>query len=429
MKSAEPLHVRLKRFRIERGLTQKELAEPRFTAAYMSILESGRRQPSPGAISYLAERLGVGYDELATGRPRDLAPQLMLRLQGARALLSRGERQGAIEESRAIRDLAGEHSLVRIESKAVELSALIEERGGNRDRALELYEEAEVLLRDEPLPVRTEAIAGQARCLQMLGDLRYAIHLLETHLAVLERGDLPDPLALMRVHAALVWPYTEAGLTRKASEAANAALQLEAAVDDPARIASMHLNAARSLLDQGRPDDAMRSLERAEELYTKLEWDSEVASAYLARGMVMVDRGDLEHARELMDRSLKVLEASADEVTQARALNELASVERSLGDKEAAGSCLQRAISLLGDNDIAELAMSHRELGLCYWTDEPELAEKHLREAVELYRRAERPMQQAATFLHLGDLFEKLGDRPAAAGFFREGLQSAVAGR
>jgi tetratricopeptide (TPR) repeat protein len=429
MKQAEPLHVRLKRFRIERGLTQKELAEPRFTAAYMSILESGRRQPSPGAINYLAERLGVGYDELATGRPRDLIPQLMLRLQDARRSLSQGKRDGALEEARTIRDGAGEHSLVRIEAKAVELIALIEERGGNRDGALELYEEAEVLLREEPLPIRTEAIAGQARCLQMLGDLRYAIHLLETHLAVLERSDLPDPLALMRVHAALVWPYTEAGLTRKASESARAALQLEAAVDDPARIASMHLNAARSLLEQGRPDDAMRSLERAEELYTKLEWDSEVASAYLARGIVMADRGDLEHARDLMNRSLQVLETSANEVTQARALNELASVERGLGDKKAASDYLNRAVSLLGDNDVAELAMSHRELGLCYWSEKPELAEKHLREAVELYRRAERPMQQAGTYLHLGDLFEELGDRPAAAAFFREGLQSAVAGR
>jgi tetratricopeptide (TPR) repeat protein len=426
VKSTEPLHVRLKRFRIEKGLTQKELAEPRFTAAYMSILESGRRQPSAGAISFLAERLEVAYEELATGRPRDLVPRLMFRLQEARKALSKGDRASAEAEASAIRGEATEHEVVRIEAKAVELLALIQERNGTRDGALELYEEAERLLRDEPLPLRTEAIAGQARCLQMLGDLRYAIHLLETHLAVLERSHMPDPLALMRVNAALVWPYSEGGLDRKAAEAAKNALALGSSVDDPSRVASMHLNAARSLLEQGLPEDAMRSLEHAEELYTALAWDSEVAMAYLARGIVMADSGDLNQARSLMQRSIGVLETSADEITQARALNELARVERTLKNRTEAKACLDRAISLLSDSDVAELALSYRELGLCHWSDEPELAEKNLRQAISLFDRAERPLRSATTWLSLGDLLMETGNEPGATEAYREGLRAAV---
>lgn len=429
MRPAEPFHTRLKRLRIDRRMTQKQLAEPRFTAAYMSILESGRRQPSPSAIAYLAERLGVDHDELASGRPRDLVPRLLQRLQEGRSALGRGARSEAASEAAAVREEASRHQLVRVEAKAVELIALVEERAGTRDRALELYEEVDTLLRDEPLPLRTEAIAGQARCLQMMGDLRYAIHILETHLTVLERSALSDPSALMRIHASLVRPYTEAGLHGKAAEAARAALELEASVEDPGRVASMHLDTARALLDQDETEDALRSLERAEELYRQLEWDAETAGAYLARGIAMTKREDFDRARQLMTRAVAMLERAGDEVTHARALNQLAAAERALGDKTAAGDHLSRAMALLDDSDVAELGLSHREMGLCHWTDDPEAAEKHLREAISLFRRAELPIDQAATHLHLGDLFGALGDERSAAESYRGGLQSCVAGR
>lgn len=426
MQSSEPLHERLKRLRLEKGLTQRELAEPRFTAAYMSILESGRRHPSPGAITYLAERLGVEYEELATGRPRDLMPRLMLRLQQARQRLSRGERDEARAEAHEVRREAGEHRVLRVEARAIELLALIDERQGRVEDALKLYEESAAVLKTEPLPLRTEAICGQARCLQMMGDLRYAIHLLETHLAVLLRTEMQDPPALMRTYSSLVWPYSEAGLETKASQTAKAALRLGARVEDPAELANMHVNAARSLLADGRPADATRSLERAEELYGSLSWDGEVARAHLARGIVMADSGDLQQARTLMLRSLSLLERSADGINQARALNELAAVERRLGDLDAAREHLNRADDLLRDVDVAELALTRRESGLCYWTGDRELAEKNLREAIDLYERAERPAQAAAAWLSLGDLLAEVGDASGASDSYRHGLRAAL---
>src|SRR5258708_36391023 len=40
------------------GLTQQELAEPRFGKAYVSAIERGTVRPSLKALEYLAERLG-----------------------------------------------------------------------------------------------------------------------------------------------------------------------------------------------------------------------------------------------------------------------------------------------------------------------------------------------------------------------------------
>lgn len=49
---------RLRALRMAEGLTQKALGGERFSHAYISSLESGRRSPSASAVLYLSERLG-----------------------------------------------------------------------------------------------------------------------------------------------------------------------------------------------------------------------------------------------------------------------------------------------------------------------------------------------------------------------------------
>src|SRR5688572_15903933 len=75
---------RLRRLRQSAGLTQRELALPRYTHAYVSTIEAGRRTPSRAAIEYFADKLSVGVDELLTGRPPDLMARLEFEIQDAR---------------------------------------------------------------------------------------------------------------------------------------------------------------------------------------------------------------------------------------------------------------------------------------------------------------------------------------------------------
>ena len=55
--------------RTDRGLTQRRLAEPAHTPAYISTRESRRVRASNEALRHIAGRLGVGFEELASGRP------------------------------------------------------------------------------------------------------------------------------------------------------------------------------------------------------------------------------------------------------------------------------------------------------------------------------------------------------------------------
>jgi transcriptional regulator with XRE-family HTH domain len=58
---------RLRAVRLERGLSQRELAAPGVSYAYISRIEVGQRNPSVKALRKLAAALGVAPEWLETG--------------------------------------------------------------------------------------------------------------------------------------------------------------------------------------------------------------------------------------------------------------------------------------------------------------------------------------------------------------------------
>lgn len=69
----ETIGQRVKRLREEKGLSQRDIASPRCSFAYISRIEAGARKPSVAALRLLAGKLGVaafylehGYQEMVT---------------------------------------------------------------------------------------------------------------------------------------------------------------------------------------------------------------------------------------------------------------------------------------------------------------------------------------------------------------------------
>jgi transcriptional regulator with XRE-family HTH domain len=67
-RAALALGKRVVTARHEAGLSQRKLAGPGVTAAYISRIEAGDRFPSVTAIRQMAAKLGCGIDYLETGR-------------------------------------------------------------------------------------------------------------------------------------------------------------------------------------------------------------------------------------------------------------------------------------------------------------------------------------------------------------------------
>jgi transcriptional regulator with XRE-family HTH domain len=102
----ESVGVRLKRLRLERGLSQRDLSSPGVSYAYISRIEAGARVPSVKALRRLAGKLGVTVEHLETGNPTpveqgvadagvDFASLTTKELQTIQAAADRAAREGA----------------------------------------------------------------------------------------------------------------------------------------------------------------------------------------------------------------------------------------------------------------------------------------------------------------------------------------------
>ncbi len=417
---------RLKKHRLERELTQKALGEPRYTHAYVSTIEAGRRHPSEKALKYFARKLGVEVEELRTGRPPDLGARLGLTIQEAATAISRGEYGDAEQAlSKAERE-AARHDLVGLRARARELRALGLERRGKLEAAVEVYDAALALLESEPPTARAFAIAGKARCLGSMGEASYAIYLVESLVTVLRREELEDPSALVQVLAPLVTLYFDAGMIREAAEIAQETAALAPRVSDPGTLGNMYVNVARRYLARGDYEQATKSLVEAEAIFRSMGREFETGVTYLAKGIVLSRQGNLKRARRHLIDASEVFSRAENPTYEANALAELGRVERLLGNTETGLKHLRQAVGYLsGGEDARTLAWAHRELGESESAMDDRAAEKHLREAILLYERSQEFIELAATHRVLGDLLVARGDANDGCASYRNGLLAA----
>lgn len=422
------LGERIRRARIERGLSQRDVALPLLTPSYVSLIESGKRIPSPDALEHIAGALGTDPVELRTGRSPGAEAELELRLQEARRSLHAGERDEATAQAESVREEAQADGWPRVEAKALCVLAVAEEHQGRPDAALDLYHAAEALWRSEPLHLRYEAITGVARCYLEKGDSRLGIHILNEYLEQLDRSGQPDPVARMRAHGALVACYMHVGLRHKAAHEAEQALRFAPLMDDPAELACLHMNVASSLLSQGRHADAVDAARKAEQHFSMLDWKLGAAWAQMNRGIVLLEKHDLAGARvafeEALDRLASVSNAEPD---RANVLNELAQVERMSGRPARAQARLAEARAQLGEDGPPIIrATNHREMGRALVKKDPASAEKELRTAMTLFRDAGAARDAAATAKDLAKVLRDRKKQREALAVLEEGLEAAL---
>jgi tetratricopeptide (TPR) repeat protein len=420
----EVIGRRVQRLRRERGLTQRQLAEPSYTSAYISTLEAGRVRPSDDALRYLAERLGVDFEELATGRPARLATALRLRLTEARRTLATGRAQEAAGQYAELLDEAERHGLT--EERAAALLGLGEcaVETGELRAARERFEEAERLLADAPLPARVPALRGRAVTHYLAGELRYAVYLLETAIDELNRSGLHDPDALLLLYAGIIGPYMDMGAHARAAQAAEFALALAPQASDPALVARMHRSVARTLLAEGRVAEADASLAKAAELYRTLQLRTELANCHWMRGYVCAQNGELERAESELRQALTMLAERRAALYSSQVTVELADVLHRRGRSEETSRLLREVLGeLSSERGAVHAAAAHRLLGIIAEdAGDTEAAEEHYVRALSLLERAGAVGDLADLCRLLGDLLRRTGRVEAALDAYRTGL-------
>jgi transcriptional regulator with XRE-family HTH domain len=82
---------RLRALRLGAGLSQTDLAGDQLSPSYVSLIEAGKRQPSPAALRLLADRLGCRIEDLEGGPQSQERQYVDLEISYAKLALRNGE--------------------------------------------------------------------------------------------------------------------------------------------------------------------------------------------------------------------------------------------------------------------------------------------------------------------------------------------------
>ena len=416
---------RIRTARLKLGLSQEQVAEPVYSAAYISHVEKGKRHPSQEALAHISSRLGMTLEQLTSGRDPDEDLRLEVASQRAVGEIHSGRAKQALEVLQGVRARAKKVDNVRVLELVESATGLALYHLGRVDEARAAYERAIELAADGPAERRTTALVGKARCLFQSDEPREAVHLLEAHLIELQRSDPPDPSCLVETYAALIPGYFETGMIELAKDVAAKGWKLAPDVPDMERRACLCVNRAQLMLTQGEPRAALASLALAEDLYRNLGWYRDSVKVALAKSFVLTDQGELEEAEHLLRDALAGSGSTVSKDDRIRALTRLSLIRRRRGEPEEGLELAKEALKLAGSRFKDSAAEAERELGLCEVAlGYPESALDHWRRALEMFVKVRDHEEVAKTARLIGDHLADLGDPDGAAEAYRRGLAS-----
>jgi transcriptional regulator with XRE-family HTH domain len=348
---SETIGQRLRRLRRERGLSQRALAAPGVSYAYISRIEAGARNPSVKAIRELARQLGVSPEYLESGAPLGASRELELRLADAELELQFAEDVRELREAfgpiveRAIE--VGDPDLV---ARARALVGLVAAAAGDHADAVAFLEQATANGSVSPV-LRPDVYAALGRCYAALGRLADAVALFQECLAfAMERAE-PDSALRARFATYLSCALTDAGEYEPAR--AVLAAELERArsgrVDRQERI-QLYWSLARIAAMEGEAAVALDYVRRAIGLLQASEDTLELARAHILYAQILILDDRAAEAGEDLELAERLLELghSARDFGLLRA--EQAKRAAQLGEPHEAITRAEEALEFFGDS-------------------------------------------------------------------------------
>jgi transcriptional regulator with XRE-family HTH domain len=372
--------ARIRSLRTAKGLTQAQVAEPNYTKAYISMLESGRTRASMKALEHIAGVLGVKPADLLGGTAAPATPQFDL--LEARRFVEQQRPADAIPILEALEEgLGASDQLVRLRYLAAAYNMT-----GQPKQAFPLIERAQrmaELLDDEEEKVRVNAVLAGAY--QRTYAYEEAVRLLRDVVASCDKGVPNDPAFHFRrlVDLALV------------------------------------------LTNLRQPKQALAVYERAIALADKFPDRPALGNLYAGMAKTHQDQGDLEAAIMYNQKSLQIFEELGLFDQVACTLDNAAVLYAEYGNRERARECLTRAaaiaVEIQRDGTLASIKASEAEV---IAKTDPKHALEAAQEALKFARSVDQPDAQVRLLVLLGEL-RMNANAAAARRSFQEARQLA----
>ena len=304
--------ARIRSLRTARGLTQAQVAEPQYTKAYISMLESGRTRASMKALEHIAAVLGVQPSDLLGGSATPAAP--LYDLLEARRLVEQGHAKEAIAVLETLDEgLPPAEQLVRLRSLAQAHNLL-----GQAKQAFPLIERAQRmadLLGDAAELTRVKADLAAAYAATYAHD--DAIRIYRECIQACDDGLLDDPPFLFRRLTDLAIILTHQRQPKLALPLFERALALAEQLSDRGAIGALYATLAATARGQGDVETAIRYSRRSLQTFEELSVLDAIAGTFDHVAVVYAENGNRERARECLARGVAIAQETKRDGTLA----------------------------------------------------------------------------------------------------------------
>ncbi|MEU8054701.1 helix-turn-helix domain-containing protein [Microbispora bryophytorum] len=303
---------RIKAIRRQRGLSQAQLAHPELSDSYVSLIESGKRTPTPAVLELLAQKLDCSLTYLVNGVTAEQMEDLEVGLSFAKMALENGE---VGEARRRYAELLADGNLQGLASLRVEARygyALASEACGELVEAISVHEQLSESEAETMTQQRKIAVAlALCRCHRERGDYSAAVRVGEQALERLARSGWND--ALVELGSTLLSVYLARGDMLRAGHFAAELLTASDALGTPRAAVASCWNAAFAAEHTGRGEEAIGLMERALAIQSETGEPRNLARVRLAHASMLLrlHPEESEKARDLLLRAQRDMEAAA----------------------------------------------------------------------------------------------------------------------
>ena len=357
----ETIGQRLKRLRLEQGLSQRELASPGVSYAYISRIEAGTRQPSVKALRRLGAKLGVSAEYLETGSMLDPAERRELRLADLELAIRLGESEGVEERLRELVDeaLAAGDGACALRARVALASLALE--SGAFGYAVTLLEAA---LADEPfVPVdRFDIYAQLGRAYAGSGRADQAVELFERCLEEAEASGA-DAATSVRYATLLSYALSDAGDLARAERVVQDALDRAHETEDPYMRVRLYWSMARLAHQEGRAAVALTNVRKAIALLQATDDSFHLARAHILAAGITLSREDIASCERHLDHAEQLLGAhpAMEDAVEIKILRSRLAIRH--GNATEAIALARETLDLVGDESPADEGLAFAALG------------------------------------------------------------------
>ncbi|WUH99434.1 helix-turn-helix transcriptional regulator [Spirillospora sp. NBC_00431] len=250
---------RVRNLRLTRRLSQAQLAGHDLSDSYISLIESGKRTPTPTVLRMLAERLGCTPEYLAEGVEPEQRAHLEVRERHAHLALLRGD---PVTAEAGFDEVIARSDDPDLTSRARWGRARALEELGRTDDAIALFEELrEQAERDPGRASWLPPVIALARCYHAVGDLGQAIALGERAVERLHQLELGVGEEYTEVGRILLLAYVDRSDPARAHELGRRLLNPKGAADEATSV--QYQRASMRALEEGTIGDSLYFADQA----------------------------------------------------------------------------------------------------------------------------------------------------------------------